>query len=783
MQYCRVIVDGTPFVNEEGFVYRVPDYLTGHVAIGSLVYVPFGKKNSLKKGFVIADETTVEEKVPIKDVCMVASLFPVITPEMMDLCRFVADYYACALNYCLKQIVPKYMMNNPFVAVRNRVDGNLYLLTSSNNILAAADLCAAGDGELVLYQPLQRHQEKYVALADKADVSVEDMRQALRRAPKQRALLEYLYEFGGQSETDLKEKFGAMQAPLAALEKRGFITILAEAPEKQPLHLERDEDSPVMNPAQQKIFDALREQQHSHTYHKNLINGVTGSGKTLIYERLADEILAAGRQVLILVPEITLSYHLFAKLKGHFGARMALLHSQLSEKARYEIWEGVRDRAIDIVLGPRSALFLPFTDLGLIVIDEEHESSYKQSEPDPRYHAMKVAEYLANRDQGILLLGSATPSIDTLYDVVQKKCHIFNLKERANHSKLPQTILVDMREERREGHYDILSRSLTSAIKDALSKKEQVILLINKKGYSSSVFCHECGAVLHCPKCDIPLTYYKSGNELKCNYCEFHMPMVSACPECGSQFLEKRGIGTETLEESCAQAFPDATIARLDAQSLTDASHREKIFADYEAGNIDILVGTQLLAKGIDFNNTTCIGVVNADITLNLPDYRSAERCFQLMVQVAGRAGRDKKEGRVFIQTYQPEHYALVDACAQNVHQFFLDEMDFRKKWLYPPVISLCRIIASDYSINNVEYSMKTIYNYIENLSCNKEIMGPAFAPLSKKNNRFRMHLLIKAGQIDEIQWMMKKLRQDMKHLGIKPTTRVLIDIEPENIF
>ena len=514
-----------------------------------------------------------------------------------------------------------------------------------------------------------------------------------------------------------------------------------------------------------------------------MINGVTGSGKTLIYEKIAEKVLAAGRQVLILVPEIALSQQLFLRLEKRFGKRIALLHSQLGERERYQIWQQVNKREIDIVLGPRSALFLPFSALGLIIIDEEHESSYKQSEPDPRYHAMVVAEYLAKRDNALLLLGSATPSIETLYEVVQKQCSIYNLPERVHQAALPEITLIDMAEERRQGHRGLISEPLAKAMRATLTRGEQIILLINRKGYASSVSCHECGEVIRCPRCDIPLTYYQSTGELKCNYCEFHLPLPKICPSCHSDFLEKRGSGTESVEQICARLFPDAVIDRLDAQALENKVSRETILSRYANHQIDILVGTQLLAKGLDFLNTTCIGVINADLTLNLPDFRSAERCFQLMVQVAGRAGRDQKPSRVFIQTFQPEHYALQDAVQQNVHQFFLDEIAFRKQWLYPPMVRLCRIIVSDFAPRDVEKSMRSIYNDIVQLPFRKELIGPSYAPLSKKNNRYRMHLIIKAVCAEDIQQMMRQFRAKLPRLHLKQSTRVLIDIDPENIF
>ena len=782
MRCCRVIVEGAPFVNEEGFSYIIPEYLENIVACGSMVYVPFGKGNKIKNGFVIElDELPSESIGALKNILMVQHLEPVINKEMMHLCRFVADYYACALIYAIKQVVPKYVLNNVFVAFEDCASGAITKL-SKKTMFEQAERLAQGVVRLVPYVPFSDEKERYYTLAGGETVVCDKWWQALRRAPKQKELLAFIADRNLVSEQALKEAFGNVRTPLKGLVEKGMLEEVADFSPQVEAATTLD-DGLVMNTQQQAVYDTLAHQVEVGRYHKNLINGVTGSGKTLIYEKIAEKVIEEDKQVLILVPEIALSYHLYARLQKRFGCRIALLHSQLTEKERYTIWQMVEKREVDVVLGPRSALFLPYAHLGLIVIDEEHESSYKQSEPDPRYHAVKVAEYLAKRQEAVLLLGSATPSVDTLYDVVLKQCTIFNLTERANKAELPDVRLVDMKEERKLGNYGILSQSLQTAMRQALEKNEQIILLINKKGYSSAVACRECGEVIRCPKCDIPLTYYQSNHELKCNYCEFHMPMVQRCPSCGSDFIEKHGIGTESVEELCAEIFPQARLERLDGQSMMNKKMREQVLAQYENKEIDILVGTQLLAKGLDFNNTTCIGVINADITLNLPDFRSAERAFQLLVQVAGRAGRDHKHGVVYIQTYQKEHYAIADAAAQNIHQFFLDEIAFRKQWLYPPIVRLCRIIVSDYSLNDVEYSMKSIYNYIVQQSVKMEVIGPSFAPLSKKNNRYRMHLIIKATCIEDIRLLMKNLRGQMRHLALKNTTRVLIDIDPENIL
>lgn len=783
MEYCRVIVDGAPFVNEDGFTYRVPPFLEQFVAIGSIVYVPFGKGDKLKIGFVVSEESAVETAAAhkIKDIVMVNHLSPVVTPELMALCRFVADSYACALIYALRQVVPKYMLHHAFVAFEEIESGKRTAL-NRRSIKDGAAGCAMGTLRLVPHEPTAEPGERFWQLTSEESATIEAWMIALKRAPKQKAVLQFILQQGIVDGERLNEAFDGCQPTLRTLREKGYIRECARPAAKATDEYALTPEL-VMTERQQAVFDALRTQLDAHAYHKSLINGVTGSGKTLIYEKLTETVIAHRRQALILVPEIALSQQLFERLQKRFGARIALLHSQLTERERYEIWLATQAHEIDIVLGPRSALFLPFADLGLVIIDEEHESSYKQSEPDPRYHAIRVAEYLAQKNQALLLLGSATPSVDTLYEVVQKKCSIYNLPDRIGQAALPEMRLVDMTEERRQGNHGILSQALREAMAASLSRGEQVILLINRKGYSSSIVCHECGEVIRCPRCDIPLTYYQSTGELKCNYCEYHLPMVSACPSCGSSFIDKRGTGTESVEEECARLFPKAVVARLDAQALANKASRDRVLQDYADRRTNILVGTQLLAKGLDFINTTCIGVIHADLTLNLPDFRSAERCFQLMVQVAGRAGRDNKPSTVFIQTYQKDHYAFADACQQNVHQFFLDEMAFRKQWLYPPVVRLCRVIVSDFDANDVEKSMRSIYNYIVRLPIRKEVIGPSYAPLAKKNNRYRMHLIVKTTEEEDVQSLLRQFRSDLQSMHLKNSTRVLIDIDPENIF
>lgn len=780
MQYCQVIVDGVPFIREDGFTYKIPDAIKEHIEIGSLVYVPFGKNEKVKKGYVIRlSDTCSEDSGKIKNVLLPHTYGAVLDEKDVALCQYLSDYYACALIYALNLVIPKYLLKHTTVAVKDNEEA--IHRVNEKNARELSVMLEQGRGNILHHTPKETSSKKYYQKSCEDTSTLEIWVDELKKAPKQKAIFELFLNKTICTEDEIKEHYSNPQAQLKALLEKGYIKVAKSInnealPEAATSHL-------IMNEVQNQIYHSIAEDLQKCQYAKHLLNGVTGSGKTLIYENLIEQTLLQKKQALILVPEIALSNQLFLRLNKRFAGSIGLLHSQLTDKERFAIWQQVKTNDLRIIIGPRSALFMPFNALGLIIIDEEHDSSYKQSEPDPRYHAINVATFLAQREQAVVVLGSATPSVDTLYEVIQGRCSIHNMTERANQSELPSVHLVDMIEDREMGNRNSLSEELKAAMRCTLERSEQVIILINKKGYASSIICNECGEVIKCPKCDIPLTYYQSSNILKCNYCEFQMPMIKTCPSCGNDFLKKNGLGTETVEEECKRLFPNAMVARLDAQSLENKATRDRIFSDYAHGDIDILIGTQLLAKGFDFNNTTCIGVVHADITLNLPDFRGAERCFQLMVQVAGRAGRDNKESHVFIQTYQKEHYAYTNAIRQNMHQFFLDEMSFRKEWLYPPIVRLCRIIVSDYQIKNVESAMQSIYNYIVGLPVQMQLIGPAFAPLPKKNNRFRMHLIIKAKSVADIHTITSSFRKNMHTLHVGATTRIVVDVDPENIF
>lgn len=772
--YCHVIVGGSQFIDDAGLVYEVPPFLVDSICEGILVYVPYGKNNRLITGFVM--DVFAESKrlaYEIKQVHMLQTVQPVLSESQLLLAKFISRYYVCSMESVIKQMIPRYYFDHCFVAIRNIYDGTI--LPYNETLYPSIE---SGEFSFEAYiSDESPFKNKVINIQPSPSPMIVN---ALKRAPRQQEIYDFVSNHPNCSFELLKSSYPNAKSFISKLCNKGLLTV-SESPHEYAADLH---DGLLLNPSQQQILEALSDELLSNSFSKHLINGVTGSGKTLIYERLAQLALSRGRQVLIMEPEIMLSSQIFERLRQRFGPSLALMHSKMTDRERFDVWKSVSENRIHIIVGPRSAVFMPFRDLGLVVVDEEHDDSYKQIEPDPRYHAMACAEFIARENKALLLLGSATPSMGTLYEVVHHRCKIHNLPERANHSALPQVALVDMKEERKKGNFSIFSRDLNQAIQDALAKNEQVILFMNKKGYASSVTCLDCGEVIKCPRCDIPLTYYQSSGSFKCGYCGYTISKLSVCPNCYSSNLDYSGIGTESIEEASRTLFPSAACARLDAQAIESEARRNKILADFNNNRVQILVGTQIIAKGLDFKNVSCVGVINADVTLNMPDYSSAERTFQLMVQVSGRAGRHGKASHVFIQSFQPEHYALQFAVHNDLHHFFLKEIENRRKWLYPPLVSLCRILISDPSQQKTERLVRQVADYLLTNNDFEEIvmLGPAPAPLQRKNNRYRYHILLKSASRELLQSMMQQLRQNMRQFNLR-SSRVIIDMDPKSML
>jgi primosomal protein N' (replication factor Y) len=533
------------------------------------------------------------------------------------------------------------------------------------------------------------------------------------------------------------------------LEKKGLVEIFDETVRRDPLagapSLPANEYT--LTTAQQSVLDKILEQVKEETYAAFLLHGVTGSGKTEIYIRAMSATLARGRSAMMLVPEIALTPVFSHRLRSHFGDQVAIFHSSLQKGERFDEWTRVKNGEARVVIGTRSAVFAPVQNLGLIVVDEEHESSYRQQE-SPYYNARDVAIVRAQKESAGVVLGSATPSLESFHNARTGKYQLLTLPERIAARPMAAATIVDMRDVFvRHGKPRVFSDELLAAIQETYERREQSIILLNRRGYSSFILCRSCGETIQCPNCDVTLTYHRSERVIVCHYCNHRKPVPKVCPTCAKKYIYYVGEGTEQLEEMLTQLFPALRVARIDRDTTARRRVFEQSLADFSAGKIDTLVGTQMLAKGHDFPNVTLVGVVSVDAGLALPDFRSAERTFQLITQVAGRAGRGDRPGKVLIQTYHPYHYALRHACAQDFEGFYNEEMQYRRNHSYPPFVALATLLVHGPDLGRVRADSLELRKQLDAANEGRKcrILGPAPAPLARLKGEHRFQLLLKS--------------------------------------
>ena len=536
-----------------------------------------------------------------------------------------------------------------------------------------------------------------------------------------------------------------------------------------------------LSKAQKKVYDEINKVGAK----TSLLYGITGSGKTEIYFKLIEDTINQGKNVIFMAPEIALVSQLTVRTIERFGADcVAIWHSSITEAQKYETWKKLRNNEIKILFGARSAVFAPMKDLGLIIIDEEHDSSYKQTMPNPRYNARDVAKKLCELYGAKLILGSATPSIESYYEAINTNS-LFVLKERYNNALLPKVVVIDMREERAEKNYTLFSRTLQKNVKETIEKGEQVIFLINRRGFASYTQCLECGTVLECPKCAIPLIYHNQTNSYKCHYCNYEV-INPKCPKCESDALEHFGLGSEKVELSARKMFPDYRIERLDSDSLTKKNEHVEILKRFQKGEIDILVGTQMIAKGLDNKNVTLVGVINADLSFNLPDYRSSERGFSILTQVAGRSGRGEKEGKVIFQTYNSNNIFLKNAQEQNYEEFYKNEIELREMLDYPPYSKMIRVVLSskddfraEKSAAEIEFALS---DYIKKLSLDETILilGPCPCVINRIKEEYRYNIIIK-NKLSENGH--RTILRFLKSIKLPSDIKMVVDIDPSDIL
>ncbi len=726
------------------FDYNVPNDMEKDIVIGRRVLVPFGRLKEAQEGFIIGIKDKSEYE--IKDILKVLTDSP-IDSEKIELSRLMARKYFCNISDCIKLMLPPGTTTTNF---ENRI---------------------------------KEKSARFVYLLKSEEEINEDIENKVLKSDKQIRILKFLIENDEVSTVDLETFTETTSANIKTLENKGYIEVLEKQVDRNPFsnkNIEKTYNLTLTN-EQQEAFDEINEKIINNEFAEFLIFGVTGSGKTEIYLQLIGEVIKKNKVAIVLVPEISLTPQMVERFIARFGEeKIAVLHSKLSVGERFDQWKKIDSGKVNIVIGARSAIFAPIKNLGLIIIDEEHDSSYK-SDKSPRYNAKEIANFLAKRNNIPLVLGSATPDITTYYNALNDKINLISLTKRANNSKLPNVEIVDLKEELANGNRSMLSRRLFSAIESNLNRKKQTILFLNRRGYSTFVMCRDCGYTVKCNKCNVTMTYHSDDNRLKCHYCGYERKNVTVCPECGSKNIRYFGTGTEKLEAEIHKIFPNASTIRMDVDTVTKKNSHEMILDKFKNENIDILIGTQMVVKGHHFPNVTLVGVIAADSSLFIDDYRSNERTFQILTQVAGRAGREGDDGQVIIQTYNPENFAIECSKLQNYQMFYDEEIKFREMLKYPPFCDIIKIDINDTSINSVsKISMQIYQNLLKQNTENKMILyQPMPSPIDKIKNRYRWRIIGRCRFSNKIIDMVNNSIQGIK----SKTARITIDVNPNSMI
>ncbi|EOY2826432.1 primosomal protein N' [Enterococcus faecalis] len=806
---AKVIVDVPTTQTDQPFTYLVPENLNEQLAVGMRVEVPFGNGNRHVQGFVLAIEPVAatvldETNVQLKELVAVLDLKPVLNTEMLALADYMKEKTFAFKITCLQTMLPSVM----------RADYQKYIYLTDELSEELQDQLFYGLEEIswdqaqergllpqlmalrkqqkvdIRYEVTTRNKVKMVRFiqAAKEFEQLEEIRLGLRKgAKKKEQLLYYLQRLGTEKVTAVKEmkELGFSTALLNEAAKNGWLTFIEKEAYRDPFANQTFEKTTALslNAEQQvaveTILQSVQEQQ-SQTY---LLEGITGSGKTEVYLQVIAEVLNQGKTAIMLVPEISLTPQMVQRFKSRFGEHVAVMHSGLSQGEKYDEWRKIERGEAEVVVGARSAIFAPIENIGVIIIDEEHEASYKQEET-PRYHARDLAIWRSEYHHCPVVLGSATPSLESRARAQKNVYQRLRLTQRANQAAtLPTIDVVDMRQEVENGNVSSFSMSLQEKLQERLEKNEQSVLLLNRRGYSSFVMCRDCGYVLPCPNCDISLTLHMDSKTMKCHYCGHEERIPYRCPNCGQDKIRYYGTGTQKVEEELQTLLPDSRILRMDVDTTRRKGAHEKILRTFGEGQADILLGTQMIAKGLDFPNVTLVGVLNADTALNLPDFRSSERTFQLLTQVSGRAGRAEKPGEVIIQSFNPEHYAIQLAKAQDYEDFYTKEMYIRHRGDYPPYYFTVQITASHPEENEAAKQMFQIATKLkQGLSPQAILLGPTPNAIMRVNNRYFYQVIIKYKQEPMLQPLLKEILTDTQRATARGL-KLSIDAEPMNFI
>lgn len=731
MNYAGVIVNKTSVKLDKIFTYKIPDNIKDNISIGYRVKIPFGMGNKSIDGFIVKLYENVDLDIcKIKSIIELCGKFPAFTEKDFEIIEEMRKRYLCTYIECIKVFIPSGTLNG----LKNKIESRLY---------AAKEL----NGKFL--------KEPYINIFNV--IKSND---------------------GMYTKNFINKNYNLSLSSINTMIKYGFIISEKKIINRYNKSEYKAYSKKNLNEEQSKAVNFILNSKKKIF----LIHGVTGSGKTEIYMHIVDKAILENRDSIILVPEIALTPQMVERFKGRFGSKISVFHSKLSQGERYDEWMRVKNGEVKVAIGARSAIFLPFKNLGLIIIDEEHEESYK-SDSNPKYNARDIGEMKCNKYGCKMILGSATPSIETYSRCKRGDIELIEINHRADGASMPKVEIIDMREELISNNKSMFSRRLYNLIKDRLEKKEQIILFLNRRGFSTFVSCRKCGYIFKCNNCDISLTYHHNMKKLVCHYCGSSMSMPKICPKCGSKYVKYFGVGTEKVEQAVKSEFKEARVLRMDFDTTRSKHAYENIYNTFKQGKANILVGTQMIAKGLDFKDVTLVGVIAADLSLNLPDFRSSERTYQLITQVSGRAGRGQKSGEVIVQTYNPEDYSIKCAASNDYYKFYEEEMKIRREMDYPPFSNIFLINMSSKNENILIKNIQNVGIFLKNVFEKDDkikVLGPCPCVISKIKELFRWQIMLK-GKIDlntaqnikkTVYNLIKDANKDIK---------ISIDVNPNN--
>ena len=799
----------TYWVTEEEYNFLTPGFRVG---------VPFGK-SKMYTGIVYAKHQVAPQTYEPKTIEVILDDHPIVTNEQIRLWEWMSAYYLCSMGSVLRAALPSALLltsetlirkNNEVEVKEDDLSDDEYLIYEAldKKTLTVDEIRKIVERKHIfpliqsllekdLIQSYQELKEKFkpkrvryvqIVEAYRADQKLEQLFEVLNKAPKQSALLLGIYSIEPRLEQWTKaslllKQTGSTSAALKTLLDKGYVSESFFEEDRIPYVPSTFKSEIKLSLKQKEAFDSLEKQFKNQDV--VLLEGVTSSGKTEVYFDLMEQVLAKNKQVLYLLPEISLTSQMIHRLQDRFGSKVVVYHSKFSIHERVEVWNNIikKQEKAQIVLGARSSVFLPFRDLGLIIVDEEHESSFKQFDPAPRYHARDTAIVLGKTQGAKVLLGSATPSIETRFNVERKKYGYAQLKARFGGILMPRIECIDLKEAHRKKEMTgFFSKELITAIKSVLENNKQVILFQNRRGYAPVMECFTCGHIPQCTNCDVTLTYHQYNQQLRCHYCGYHIAKPISCSACGSNSLNVKGMGTQQIEEQVNELFPEYQVARMDWDSTRGKRSFDNIIDSFTQGEVQILVGTQMLTKGLDFKNVALVGVLNADPLLNFPEFRAHERSFQMLSQVAGRSGRFKEQGQVLIQSYTPEHPVLLQVINNDYEKLFSTQLRERKEYQYPPFFRLIRITLKSKDYYQVDQASQWLVNAL-NLSLQGSVLGPVDPTIARVRNLYHKQLLIKFldnASRNKVKEIVVSSLKSFEAIGAYRSIRVSIDVDPQ---